>query len=142
MAEPLQCEIVTPERRLYSSEATFVVVPGLEGEMGVYRQHSPQVATLGTGCVKVVFSDAESGKETTTRIAVMGGYVEITGEKVIVLAGRAMDMADYDARETADSIAEFEAQLGALGEDDPGKLYARRELKWLNLLQHLGEAAE
>ena len=142
MSEPLQCEIVTPEHRLFSGEATFVVVPGTEGEMGVYAKHSPQVTTLGTGCIKVVSNDSETGAESATRIAAMGGYLEITGEKVIVLANRAMMVDDADAAEVAAAIAEQTEVLASLGADDPGRFYAQLELTWNNLLQSLMQKAE
>lgn len=53
----LQCEIVTPESKLYSDEAHFVVIPASEGEMGIFAKHEPVVTTLKSGTVRVTESE-------------------------------------------------------------------------------------
>ena len=134
MSGSMKCQVVKPSRKIYDGDATFVVLPGSAGEMGVYVNHAPLVTTLGSGVVKIV---AESGEET--RIAVFGGYAEIDGESVIVLANRALPVSEIDAQLARSSAEKIKAEIAALPEDDPGIVYQQEKLGWVNLLAHLSE---
>lgn len=79
------CDIVTPEAKCYTGETHLVVVPGAEGEMGFLSGHVPLVSTLSDGVVRVQENEGDSFKE----FAVEGGYVQVNGTKVIVLADKA-----------------------------------------------------
>ena len=79
------CDIVTPEAKFYSDEVHFVVVPGSEGEMGFLYDHEPLVSTLADGVVRVQKDEGGPFKE----FAVEGGYVQVSGDKVIILADKA-----------------------------------------------------
>ena len=81
----LVCDIVTPAAKLYSDECTMVVVPGLEGSMGFLTGHVPLVSPLADGVVRV-----EKGGSETVEFDCSGGYVQVTGDKVIVLADKAI----------------------------------------------------
>ena len=81
----LVCDIVTPTARLYSDDCNMVVVPGLEGSMGFLTGHVPLVSPLADGLVRVVKDNGEA-----TEFECSGGYVQVTGEKVIVLADKAL----------------------------------------------------
>jgi len=50
---PLHLEIVTPERLAYSEEVDMVLVPGIEGELGILPHHTPLVSLLGVGELKI-----------------------------------------------------------------------------------------
>lgn len=80
----LVCDIVTPSAKLYSDACTMVVVPGLEGSMGFLQGHVPLVSPLADGLVRV---EKEGGEAVEFECS--GGYVQVTGEKVIVLADKA-----------------------------------------------------
>lgn len=79
------CDIVTPEAKFYSGEAHFVAVPGSEGEMGFLYNHVPVVSTLADGVVRVQEDEGGSMKE----FVIEGGYVQVDGTKVIILADKA-----------------------------------------------------
>ena len=49
MADKLNLEIITPERRVLSEKVDEIVVPGLEGELGILPQHTPLISQLQTG---------------------------------------------------------------------------------------------
>ena len=51
---PLQLEIVSPERRAFTDEVDMVVVPGVEGQLGILPNHTRLISALGTGDVKQV----------------------------------------------------------------------------------------
>ena len=80
----LVCDIVTPSAKLYSDECKMVVVPGQEGSMGFLQGHVPLVSPLADGPVRVEKEDGQ-----TVEFQCSGGYVQVTGTKVIVLADKA-----------------------------------------------------
>ena len=81
----LVCDIVTPSAKLYSDSCTMVVVPGQMGSMGFLQGHVPLVSPLADGTVRV---EKEGGE--AVEFECFGGYVQVTGEKVIVLADKAV----------------------------------------------------
>ena len=76
----LACDIVTPAAKLFSNDAYMVVVPGVEGEMGFLQGHVPLVSTLADGIVRVQLEQNGEAK----KFALQGGYVQVTGKKVII----------------------------------------------------------
>jgi F-type H+-transporting ATPase subunit epsilon len=127
------CEIVTPESLLFSEEVYFVSVPATEGEFGVLAKRSPIMSTLNSGEIRI---RREDGGEVL-RFAVAGGYVESDGEKIVVLASRAIDVGMVDADEVRDGKVDAEKKLATLGEDDSRATFYRDELAWYNLLETL-----
>jgi len=95
MARTLRLEIVTPETKAYSEEVELVVLPGTDGELGVYPQHVPLLTTLKPGELRV-FKD---GRETS--LAVGEGFAEITADSISVLTDMALESAAID-----ESVAE------------------------------------
>lgn len=76
-------EIVTPERLVYSETVDMIVVPGVEGYLGILPLHAPIVSGLNIGVLKVV----TGGKES--KMAISGGFMEVSDDKVVVLADTA-----------------------------------------------------
>ncbi len=83
------CDIVTPAAKLLSCEAEMVVVPGVEGEMGFLAGHAPLVSVLADGEIRL--TPAAGGD--VQRFEVKGGYVQVTDDKVIILADSAEPVA-------------------------------------------------
>ena len=94
----MQLEIITPESLVFQGEATAVQFPGLDGSFQVLNGHAPIISALAKGDVKVDLEkpyNAENGSDKVTvdgsnkntiRVAINGGVVEMTNNKVIVLA--------------------------------------------------------
>ena len=82
---PLHFELVTPERLVRSEEVHMVVVPGSEGEFGVLEGHAPFMSTLRNGDI-AIYRTAGAEPE---RIAVKGGFAEVSDRGLTVLAERA-----------------------------------------------------
>jgi F-type H+-transporting ATPase subunit epsilon len=81
MAEKqLQLEVVTPDRLVVSTAADVVVLPGVEGQFGVLAGHVPFLSALQIG--EMYYK--QGGK--TEFLAVSGGFAEVTGEKVTIVA--------------------------------------------------------
>lgn len=126
----LQCEIVTPERKVLSCEATFVVLPAAEGEMGVLPKHEPVVTTLNAGSARV---SIEGAKEPA-KFVVAGGYAQVEADRVIILANRAMAVAEIDEEAVRAELDDFKATLEDLKPEDAAYAYTANEVAWNKLL--------
>ena len=92
MADVMQFDLVSPEKRLASVEAKAVQIPGADGDLTAMPDHAPMITTLRPGVLTV---EAASGE--TTAYAVTGGFADVSGPATTVLAERAMPVADLDA---------------------------------------------
>ncbi len=102
---PLQLELVTPERRAFTQEVDMVVVPGIDGQLGILPHHTPLITALGVGELKV-----RSGGEEQI-FAVSGGFVEVRPDRVIILADLAERSDEIDEARAAEARRQAEAQL-------------------------------
>lgn len=110
MADTLQFDLVSPERKLASLEANAVEIPGSEGDFTAMPDHAPFLTTLRPGLLKV-----KAGSEVSEYV-VTGGFVEVSGTSTSVLAEQAVPK-DEMTREIYDAmLAEAEeATVGAEG---------------------------
>jgi len=76
----MKLDILTPEKNLYSGEATLVQLPGIDGSFEILNHHAPVISALGAGTVK--FKAAQGEK----KIKISGGFVECLNNKVIICA--------------------------------------------------------
>jgi F-type H+-transporting ATPase subunit epsilon len=91
MAAPLQFELVTPERLLRSGAVHMVVVPGTDGDFGVLAGHAPFLSTIRPGEIAIY---AEPGSQPE-RIAVDGGFAEVSEKGLTILAERAEPVTSH-----------------------------------------------
>src|SRR5882762_7788914 len=91
MADLIQLDVVTPERRVVSERVESVAVPGANGELGILPAHSPLISQLQTG----VLSYLQSG--VTHQLHVSGGFVEVNEDRISVLAEIAELPEEIDA---------------------------------------------
>jgi len=98
MADTMQFDLVSPERRLASGPAKSVQIPGAEGQMTAMPDHAPTITTLRPGVLRVEMADG------VQEFAVTGGFAEIGTEGVSVLAEQAYSRHP-------DNRAEIEAML-------------------------------
>ena len=103
---PLQLEIVSPERRAYTDEVDMVVVPGIDGELGILPHHTRLISALGVGELRI----KKGGTEQSMLIS--GGFVEVRLDKVIVIADLAEHSDEIDEAAAAQARKRAEAQLG------------------------------
>lgn len=115
MAGTLQFDLVSPERKLASVQATEVQIPGAEGDMTAMEGHSPTITTLRPGILKAVSA------EGTKSFAVTGGFAEISATSVSVLAERAIPVEELNAQLVDQLIADASAAAGA-DQDSAAKL--------------------
>ncbi len=100
MANSFKLELVTPLAKILSEEVEFIMLRTTEGDMGILPNHSPFVAGLATGEMKVRIK----GKESFYYVS--GGFVEISENIVTILADEAMDAKDIDLE-----LAKKEAEI-------------------------------
>ena len=107
MAEKIQLEVVTPERRVLAEPVDMVTVPGLGGELGILPGHTPLISQLQTGVLTYV----QEGKSYPLHVS--GGFVEVRDDHVSVLADVAELPEEIDAARAKLSRDKLEKQLNA-----------------------------
>jgi F-type H+-transporting ATPase subunit epsilon len=88
MADAMQFDLVSPERRLSSVQAREVLIPGADGDLTAMAGHVPTITTLRPGVLRVVHAGG------TDEFVVLGGFAEITATGVSVLAEQALRRAE------------------------------------------------
>lgn len=115
----LRLEIVTPEARTYSDDVDSVVIPGVEGELGILPQHVGLMTQLAPGELRIM----KGGQESL--LAVGEGFVEVTGEKVSVLTDMAVPESDIDEAAAEEAIRRAEAAMKEEHLDEEGHAAAQ-----------------
>src|SRR5512135_488258 len=105
MANTFKLEIVTPEAKTYEEDVQMVTLPGVEGEMGIYPQHVPLMTQIVPGELIV----RKDGRDYF--LAVGEGFVEITGERVAVMADMAIRAENIDEAKAEEARRRAEARL-------------------------------
>ena len=105
MANTLRLEIVTPLEKAYSDDVAMVVIPGVEGEMGIYPMHIPVMTEIKPGELRILKDGQESD------FAVGEGFVEITQTSVTVLTDMAIAESAIDERAVEKAIERAQAAL-------------------------------
>jgi F-type H+-transporting ATPase subunit epsilon len=105
MADAMQFDLVSPERRLSSVQAREVQLPGTDGDMTAMPGHAPTITTLRPGVLRVLHAGGSD------EFVVSGGFAEITGTGVSVLAEQALRRADLTPELHARMVEEARAAL-------------------------------
>lgn len=103
---PLRLEIVSPERRAYTDDVDMVVVPGIDGELGILPRHTPLISALGVGELRIKKGGTEQA------LLISGGFVEVRPDKVIVMADLAEHSDEIDEAKAVEARRRAEAELG------------------------------
>lgn len=113
---PLTLEIVTPEAKVYSDTIDSVVIPTVEGEIGILPGHIPLLTQVQDGELRV-----SKGAETQL-LAVSGGFAEIEGDTVRVLAEHAITEEKIDVSAVEAALKRAEEQMANAKAMDPKEL--------------------
>jgi F-type H+-transporting ATPase subunit epsilon len=113
MADKIHFDLVSPERLLLSDDVEMVTLPGSEGDFGVLAGHAPVISTLKPGVIEVT-----GGEDSGLRLFVRGGFAEVDGEKVIVLAEEAIPLNEFDQAALDARIKDTEEDLQAAKTDE------------------------
>lgn len=130
MAELFQFELVSPERQLLSEQVLEVIVPGPEGEFGVLKDHSPYMATIQAGILKVRRDAGGALDEYFVR----GGFADVAPNGLTVLAEQAIPVADLKVEHLDEQIKNAQEDV-ADAKDDSTKTKAEAALAKLTDLK-------
>jgi len=127
MAEnKLQLSIVTPERLVLDEDVDQVNVPGVEGDLGILCDHAPVLTTMRPGRFSYELS-GEKGREAIHMI-VSGGYLEVTDNRVIVLAEAVEFLDEIDKERAKASLMKAEEALSNTDLSDDEFIEAQNRL--------------
>ena len=92
MAMTIHVDVVSAEEAIFSGSAEMVVVPGTEGELGIFPRHAPLLTRIKPGSVRIKLPDQDKEEH----IYVSGGMLEIQPNVITILSDTAIRGADLD----------------------------------------------
>jgi F-type H+-transporting ATPase subunit epsilon len=112
---PLTLEIVTPEARVYSDTIDTVVIPTVDGEVGILPGHIALLTQIANGELRVTKNGV------TELLVVSGGFAEVEGDRVHVLAEHAINEERIDEHAVEAALKRAEQELAAAKDIDPAQ---------------------
>ncbi|MZH46079.1 MAG: F0F1 ATP synthase subunit epsilon [Nitrospinae bacterium] len=122
MSQKLVLSIVTPEKHLVAEEVDQVNAPGTEGDLGILYDHAPILTNLRSGQLSY-----EKDGETIT-LVVSGGYLEVTDNRVTVLAETGEFLHEIDRERAERAHADAEKLLGQADLSEEEFIEAQKKL--------------
>jgi F-type H+-transporting ATPase subunit epsilon len=105
MSAKVRVLVATAEREVYRGEAEMLVAPGRAGELGILPKHSPLLASLMPGELRV------TNGEQVDEVFISGGFMEVQPDMITVLADSAERAADLDEAQAQAAARDAEAKL-------------------------------
>ena len=122
------CDVVAKNQVLYSGSLYSVMVPASEGELGIMANHEPIVSALKDG---VIWARTKQEGGTTLSAAIMGGYVQVLGERVIVLCDKTRALNRINVDKLNKEIPALEERIANLSEESViSRSVLTRKLRW------------
>ena len=109
----MQVEVVSNEQNIFSGEASFVVVPTIQGELGIYPRHEPIMSLVRPGALRLQVP----GQAEEVLVAVSGGVLEVQPDKLTVLADIAVRSAEMDQQRAEEAKRAAEASVSQATDD-------------------------
>mgnify|MGYP003615048339 FL=1 len=106
MANTIHVDVVSAEESIFSGQATFVVLPGEQGELGIYPRHTPLITRIKPGPVRITKADGEE-----EFVFVAGGILEVQPHLVTVLSDTAIRGKDLDEAKASEARKAAEESL-------------------------------
>lgn len=103
----LQVEVVSNEEQIFSGEASFIVVPTQSGELGIYPRHEPIMSLVRPGALRLTVP----GQNEEVLVAVSGGILEVSPDKLTVLADVAIRSEEMDKERAEEAKKAAEASI-------------------------------
>lgn len=120
----LHVELVAPDRKVWSGEATIVIARTADGDLGVMPGHVPVLAVLASGPVTVRTTDGE-----TVVAAVHGGFLSIADDTVSLLAEVAELADEIDVARAEEALRRASAAAAQVDEDTEAERRAETRLR-------------
>ncbi len=106
---PMRLEIITAEKEVYADDVDMLVAPGLEGQLGILPHHAPLMTILQPGELMI----RKDGEESY--LAVTGGFLEVIGNKVTILADACEHSGEIDEERAQAAVEKAREELGRAG---------------------------
>jgi F-type H+-transporting ATPase subunit epsilon len=135
----MRLEIVTAERSVYSEDVNVLVAPGIDGELGILPRHAPLLTALMPGEIRVVKDGEES------YISVSGGFMEVLGNKVIILADTAEHAEEINIERAEAALRKAQERITSRSSDidlEGAMIAARRSQARLKVARRRGRRRE
>jgi F-type H+-transporting ATPase subunit epsilon len=100
----MKCVVITPEKTVLNLNATFVVLPLIDGEYGILPGHAPLIARIGSGELRITGTDGQ-----TTDYYIEGGFSEVLYDTIAVLTMYAVPAQDLVLAQVEKELEEAEA---------------------------------
>jgi len=113
---PLVLEIVTPTARVYSDTIDAVVIPTIDGEIGILPGHIPLLTVMDHGELRMT----KDGKETA--LVIGGGFAQVTGDRVSILAENAIEEEKINEHAVEEALKRAEDDLKKAEGTDPAEV--------------------
>ena len=108
---PMMLEIITAERQVYSDEVDMVIAPGFDGQLGILPRHAPLMTMLKPGELTV----RKNGEDTY--LTVSGGFMEVLGNRVSVLAAACERSEEIDEERAQQAMQRAQERLANRGSE-------------------------
>ena len=125
----ISLDIVTPEKNVFSADVYYFHIPTTSGTIGVYPRHAAIVTGLDVGELSI-----DDGNGNTEVLFIGGGFLEVGGNKAVVLAKSAERREDIDVERAERAKQRAEERLAARAED---LVVARAELALKRAVQRI-----
>ncbi|MDR3407609.1 MAG: F0F1 ATP synthase subunit epsilon [Methylovirgula sp.] len=122
-------ELVSPEKIVFSGEVEAVVVPGVEGEFTVLKDHAPTLALLKPGIIEFDLSPTQK-----TRLFVRGGFAQVAPAGLTILAEQTFTLEELDAAKIDADLKDAEEDV-ADAKSDEARRVATEKRDQLNELK-------
>ncbi len=109
-------EIIMPDRIKLERKCDHLIVPGIDGDLGIYQDHTPVMTQLRPGVLHIVYD----GKEE--KMAIHDGFVTVENNNVVILSERVESEVEIDFKRAEDAKNRAEQRL----KDQPKELDFRR----------------
>ena len=108
---PMLLEIITAERQVFSDQVDMVIAPGFDGQLGILPRHAPLMTMLKPGELTV----RKDGEDMY--VAVSGGFMEVLGNRVSVLADACERSDEIDEQRAEQAVQRAQERLANRGSD-------------------------
>ncbi len=131
----LAVEVLTPEGEVFSGEVKQVSTRTVGGEIGILANHVPLLAALEPAELRLHISDTE-----TRRFAQAHGWLQVFGNKALLLVEEAIDPAQLDVAALRDEISGVETELSGADPGSGAETRLRRDLARAQRFLKIAEA--
>jgi F-type H+-transporting ATPase subunit epsilon len=114
-------ELVSPEKIVFSGEVEAVVIPSVEGEFTVLKDHAPTLALMKPGILEYDLSTAQK-----TRLFVRGGFAQVAPEGLTILAEQTIALEELDAAKLDADLKDAEEDVADAKTDETRRLATER----------------